>query len=131
MDAGHKIQALRSNIERVIKGKPAVVEMAAVALLARGHLLIEDVPGVGKTTLAHSLARSLDCSFKRIQFTSDLLPSDILGVSIFHRQKQTFEFMAGPIFANVGPADEINPAHPKTQSSLLEAMSEAQVSVDS
>src|SRR5881409_706087 len=78
MDAGHKIQALRSNIERVIKGKPAVVEMAAVALLARGHLLIEDVPGVGKTTLAHSLARSLGCSFRRIQFTSDLLPADIL-----------------------------------------------------
>src|SRR2546422_1906745 len=91
MDTGHKIQVLRSNIERVIKGKPAVVEMAVVALLARGHLLIEDVPGVGKTTLAHSLARSLGCSFRRIQFTSDLLPADILGVSIFHQQKRSEE----------------------------------------
>src|SRR2546425_12491136 len=101
MDTGHKIQVLRSNIERVIKGKPAVVEMAVVALLARGHLLIEDVPGVGKTTLAHSLARSLGCSFRRIQFTSDLLPADILGVSVFHQQKQTFEFKPGPIFAHI------------------------------
>ena len=126
-----KIQAIRDNIERVIKGKSQAIELAVVCMLARGHLLIEDVPGVGKTTLAHSLARSLDCSFKRIQFTSDLLPSDILGVSIFHRQKQTFEFMAGPIFANVVLADEINRTTPKTQSSLLEAMSEAQVSVDS
>src|SRR5436309_2991409 len=106
MDAGHKIQALRSNIERVIKGKPAVVEMAAVALLARGHLLIEDVPGVGKTTLAHSLARSLGCSFRRIQFTSDLLPADILGVSVFHQQKQSFEFKPGPVFAHIVLADE-------------------------
>jgi MoxR-like ATPase len=131
MDAGHKIQALRSNIERVIKGKPAVVEMAVVALLARGHLLIEDVPGVGKTTLAHSLARSLGCSFRRIQFTSDLLPADILGVSIFHQQKQTFEFKPGPIFAHIVLADAINRTTPKTQSSLLEAMNDAQVSVDS
>jgi len=114
----------------VIKGKPHVIEMTVVALLARGHLLLEDVPGVGKTTLAHSLARSLDCSFKRIQFTSDLLPSDIVGVSIFNRQKQAFEFMPGPIFANVVLADEINRTTPKTQSSLLEAMSEAQISVD-
>src|SRR5437879_8438025 len=130
MDAGHKIQALRSNIERVIKGKSAVVEMAVVALLARGHLLIEDVPGVGKTTLAHSLARSLGCSFRRIQFTSDLLPADILGVSVFHQQKQTFEFKSGPIFAHIVLADEINRTTPKTQSSLLEAMNDAQVSVD-
>src|SRR3989441_4330259 len=130
MDAGHKIQALRSNIERVIKGKPAVVEMAAVALLARGHLLIEDVPGVGKTTLAHSLARSLGCSFRRIQFTSDLLPADILGVSVFHQQKQTFEFKPGPIFAHIVLADEINRTTPRTQSALLEAMNDAQVSVD-
>ena len=126
-----KIQSLRDNIEHVIKGKPQIIELAVVCMLARGHLLIEDVPGVGKTTLAHSLARSLDCSFKRIQFTSDLLPSDILGVSIFNQQKQVFEFMAGPIFANVVLADEINRTTPKTQSSLLEAMSEAQVSVDS
>ena len=104
--------------------------MAIVCLLARGHLLIEDVPGVGKTTLAHSVARSLDCSFKRIQFTSDLLPSDIVGISVFNRQKQAFEFMPGPIFANIVLADEINRTTPKTQSSLLEAMSEAQISVD-
>jgi len=124
------IQSVQENISRVIKGKPLVIEMTVVALLARGHLLLEDVPGVGKTTLAHSLARSLDCSFKRIQFTSDLLPSDIVGVSIFNRQKQAFEFMPGPIFANVVLADEINRTTPKTQSSLLEAMSEAQISVD-
>src|SRR5712664_3324657 len=130
MDAGHKIQALRSNIERVIKGKSAVVEMAVVALLARGHLLIEDVPGVGKTTLAHSLARSLGCSFRRIQFTSDLLPADILGVSVFHQQKQTFEFKPGPIFAHIVLADEINRTTPRTQSALLEAMNDAQVTVD-
>lgn len=104
--------------------------MSVVCLLARGHLLIEDVPGVGKTTLAHSLARSIDCSFKRIQFTSDLLPSDIVGISIFNRQKQAFEFMPGPLFANIVLADEINRTTPKTQSSLLEAMSEAQISVD-
>jgi len=124
------IHALQDNIARVIKGKPHVIEMAVVCLLARGHLLIEDVPGVGKTTLAHSIARSLDCSFKRIQFTSDLLPSDIVGISVFNRQKQAFEFMPGPIFANIVLADEINRTTPKTQSSLLEAMSEAQISVD-
>ncbi len=124
------IRAIQDNIALVIKGKPRVIEMTVVCLLARGHLLIEDVPGVGKTTLAHSLARSLDCSFKRIQFTSDLLPSDIVGVSIFNRQKQAFEFMSGPIFANIVLADEINRTTPKTQSSLLEAMSEAQISVE-
>ena len=131
MDAATNIQAILANIERVIKGKGTVIELAVTALLARGHLLIEDVPGVGKTTLAHSLARSLDCSFKRIQFTSDLLPSDIVGVSVFHQQKQTFEFKPGPIFANIVLADEINRMTPKTQSSLLEAMNDAQVSVDS
>ncbi|UVT15827.1 MAG: MoxR family ATPase [Nitrospira sp.] len=130
MNSTQTIQAIQENIARVIKGKPHVIEMSIVALLARGHLLIEDVPGVGKTTLAHSLARSLDCSFKRIQFTSDLLPSDIVGVSIFNRQKQAFEFIPGPIFANVVLADEINRTTPKTQSSLLEAMSEAQISFD-
>jgi len=124
------ILSIQANIERVIKGKPQAVELAVVCLLARGHLLIEDVPGVGKTTLAYSLARSLDCSFSRIQFTSDLLPSDILGVSIFLQQQQAFEFRPGPIFANVVLADEINRTTPKTQSSLLEAMNEAQVSVD-
>lgn len=126
----HKIRLLKTNIERVVKGKPQVIEWAVVCLLARGHLLIEDVPGVGKTTLAHALARSVDCSFKRIQFTSDLLPSDILGVSVFNRQKQAFEFLQGPIFANIVLADEINRTTPKTQSSLLEAMNEAQVSMD-
>lgn len=131
MDAATNIQAILANIERVIKGKGTVIELAVTALLARGHLLIEDVPGVGKTTLAHSLARSLDCSFKRIQFTSDLLPSDIVGVSVFHQQKQTFEFRPGPIFANIVLADEINRTTPKTQSSLLEAMNDAQISVDS
>lgn len=131
MDATKKIQALRDNIERVIKGKAQVIELAVVTLLARGHLLIEDVPGVGKTTLAHSLARSLGCSFRRIQFTSDLLPSDILGVSVYHQQKQAFEFKPGPIFAHIVLADEINRTTPKTQSSLLEAMNDAQVSVDS
>ncbi len=130
MNPTQAIRSVQDNIAQVIKGKPHVIEMAVVCLLARGHLLIEDVPGVGKTTLAHSLARSLDCSFKRIQFTSDLLPSDIVGISIFNRQKQTFEFMPGPIFANIVLADEINRTTPKTQSSLLEAMSESQVSVE-
>ncbi len=131
MEATKKIRAIQDNIERVIKGKGRVIELAVVSMLARGHLLIEDVPGVGKTTLAHAMARSLDCSFHRIQFTSDLLPSDIVGVSIFNRQKQGFEFVQGPIFANIVLADEINRTTPKTQSSLLEAMNEAQVSMDS
>ena len=130
MSKSREIQAIQDNIALVIKGKAHVIEMAVVCLLARGHLLLEDVPGVGKTTLAHSLARSLDCSFKRIQFTSDLLPSDIVGVSMFNRQKQGFEFIPGPIFANIVLADEINRTTPKTQSSLLEAMSETQISVD-
>ncbi|MEK6803939.1 MAG: MoxR family ATPase [Nitrospirota bacterium] len=130
MNSSQSIKSLQDNIAQVIKGKPQVIEMAVVCLLARGHLLIEDVPGVGKTTLAHSLARSLDCSFKRIQFTSDLLPSDIVGISMFNRQKQAFEFMPGPLFANIVLADEINRTTPKTQSSLLEAMSESQISVD-
>lgn len=130
LDAPQKIRLLQENIEQVVRGKSQVIEWAVVCLLARGHLLIEDVPGVGKTTLAHTLARSLDCSFRRIQFTSDLLPSDILGISIFNRQKQAFEFMPGPIFANIVLADEINRTTPKTQSSLLEAMNEAQVSMD-
>ncbi len=129
-EAIDKIQTLKTNLGRVIKGKEAVIELAIAALLARGHLLIEDVPGVGKTTLAHSLARSIDASFQRIQFTSDLMPSDIVGVSIFNESKMSFEFKKGPIFANVVLADEINRATPKTQSALLEAMSEEQVSVD-
>ncbi|MFQ5928532.1 MAG: AAA family ATPase [Acidobacteriota bacterium] len=125
-----QIRALQASVERVIKGKPEVVELAIVALLARGHVLIEDVPGVGKTTLAHALARSFDCTFQRIQFTSDLLPSDLTGVSIFNQLEHQFEFRKGPLFANVVLADEINRTTPKTQSALLEAMSEGKVTVE-
>src|SRR5271157_2494453 len=121
---------LERSIQSVIRGKDEVIQFALVALLARGHLLIEDVPGVGKTTLAHSLARSFNCSFQRIQFTSDMLPSDVIGISIFSQQTQRFEFRPGPIFANVVLADEINRTTPKTQSALLEAMNESQVTVD-
>jgi len=125
-----KIEALQRSIERVIRGKPEVVQFSIVSLLARGHLLIEDVPGVGKTTLAHALARSFDCSFHRIQFTSDLLPSDLTGVAIFNQAVQQFEFRKGPLFSNVVLADEINRTTPKTQSALLEAMSEGRVTAD-
>lgn len=125
-----KISSLQENVGKAIKGKPHVIQLAIITLLARGHLLIEDVPGVGKTTLAHSLALSLNCSFKRIQFTSDMLPSDILGVSVYNPVRQDFEFKSGPIFSNVILADEINRTSPKTQSSLLEAMNEFQVSID-
>jgi len=124
------IQALKASIETVIRGKSEVVERALVTLLARGHLLIEDVPGVGKTTLAYALARSFACRFQRIQFTSDLLPSDLTGVSFFNQVRGEFEFRHGPLFANVVLADEINRTTPKTQSALLEAMSEGRVSVD-
>jgi len=125
-----RVAGLKRSIEGVILGKPEVVDQILVSLLARGHLLIEDVPGVGKTMLAQSLARSIDASFRRIQFTSDLLPADIIGVSLFHAESASFEFRHGPIFANVVLADEINRATPKTQSAMLEAMNEAQVSVD-
>ncbi len=124
------IRRLEENVALVIRGKREVIRLATVCLLARGHVLIEDVPGVGKTTLAQGLARSLGLAFQRIQFTSDLLPSDIIGVSIFNQKTQGFEFVSGPLFANVVLADEINRATPKTQSALLEAMSERQVSVD-
>ena len=130
MNVADSIRVLQHNIEQALVGKPEVVRLAIVALLARGHLLIEDVPGVGKTTLAQALARSLGLTFQRIQFTSDLLPSDILGVSIFDPRKAEFDFKPGPIFANIILADEINRTTPKTQSSLLEAMNEAQVSLD-
>jgi MoxR-like ATPase len=126
-EAVHRLEA---SVARVIRGKDEVIRMAVVCLLARGHLLIEDVPGVGKTTLAQSLARSLGLAFQRIQFTSDLLPSDIIGVSIFNQKSQAFEFVPGPLFANVVLADEINRATPKTQSALLEAMNDRKVSVD-
>lgn len=124
------IGRLEGQVATVVMGKPEVIRQAVVCLLAKGHLLIEDVPGVGKTTLAQSLARSLGLAFQRIQFTSDLLPSDIVGVSIFRQTAEDFEFIPGPIFSNVVLADEINRASPKTQSALLEAMSERQVSVD-
>lgn len=125
-----RLSQLQESIRSVIRGKDSVVKLALVCLFARGHLLIEDVPGVGKTTLAHSLAKSFDCSFQRIQFTSDLLPSDVVGVSIFNQQTQNFEFRPGPIFANIVLADEINRTTPKTQSALLEAMNEYQVTVE-
>lgn len=125
-----KISALRDSIEMIIKGKPEAVELTIVTLLAGGHLLIEDVPGVGKTTLAHALARSFDCEFNRIQFTSDLLPSDLTGISMYNLASGKFEFHRGPIFSNVVLADEINRATPKTQSALLEAMSEGSVTAD-
>src|SRR2546421_12892115 len=128
--ARDKIFALRTAIGRTIKGKEETIELAVVALLAEGHLLIEDVPGVGKTTLGHALARSLDCKFHRIQFTSDLLPSDVLGVAIFNPKLNEFEFEFGPIFANIVLADEINRTTPKTQSALLEAMNENQVTIE-
>ena len=121
---------LQAAIETVVRGKTDAVRLALVCLLAEGHLLIEDVPGVGKTTLAHSLARAMECTFRRIQFTSDLLPSDIIGVSIFDREERDFIFRRGPLFANIVLADEINRTTPKTQSALLEAMGEGRVSVD-
>jgi MoxR-like ATPase len=130
LERAQKIRRLQEAIETVVRGKPEAVRLALVCLLAQGHLLIEDVPGVGKTTLAHSVAKAFDCSFRRIQFTSDLLPSDILGVSIFNQTNQSFEFRPGPLFANLVLADEINRTTPKTQSALLEAMSEGRVSVD-
>ena len=121
---------VRQNIERVIDGKPDVVNAALVVLLAEGHLLIEDVPGVGKTQLSKALARSIDCTVRRIQFTPDLLPSDVTGVSVFNQDTREFEFRPGGVFANIVVGDEINRASPKTQSALLECMEERQVTVD-
>ena len=129
-DTAEVIRRLEHNIGRALVGKTDVVRLAVVGLLARGHLLIEDAPGVGKTTLAAALARSIGAGFRRIQFTSDMLPSDILGVSVYQPDRGEFVFKPGPIFTNVVLADEINRTTPKTQSSLLEAMNETQVSLD-
>jgi MoxR-like ATPase len=129
-DAQGKIAELQAAVEHVIRGKSETVKFALIALLARGHLLIEDVPGIGKTTLANALAKALELSFQRIQFTSDLLPSDVIGLSVFNQKTGDFEWKAGPIFSNIILADEINRATPKTQSALLEAMAEEQVTVE-
>ncbi len=129
-DLQESARRITDNIEQVIEGKPDVVRLALVVLLAEGHLLIEDVPGVGKTMLAKALARSIDCSVRRIQFTPDLLPSDVTGVSVYDQTTREFEFKPGAVFANLVVGDEINRASPKTQSALLEAMEERQVTVD-
>jgi MoxR-like ATPase len=126
----HKATELEKSIRRVIRGKDDVVRLALVSIFARGHLLIEGVPGVGKTTLGQALARALDCTFQRVQFTSDMLPSDVIGISVYSASDQRFEFKRGPVFTNVLLADEINRTTPKTQSSLLEAMNEGQVTID-
>ena len=123
-------EGIVNNLEQVIVGKSQSVELVVIGLLCQGHVLIEDVPGVGKTMLARSLAKSLNCSFNRIQFTPDMLPSDVTGVSIFNQEKRTFEFRAGPIMGQIILADEVNRATPKTQAALLEAMEERQVTVD-
>lgn len=128
--ADDSLKLLQNRINSVIKGKPDQVKLAVVTLLSRGHLLIEDVPGVGKTTLAFTLAKATNCSFQRIQFTSDMLPTDIIGVSIYNADTKNFEFKQGPVFANIILADEINRTSPKTQSALLEAMNEKRVSLD-
>src|ERR1043165_5503066 len=121
---------LESTLRQFIRGKDEVIRLALVSLFARGHLLIEGVPGVGKTTLGQAIARALECSFQRVQFTSDMLPSDVLGISVYSAAEQAFEFKRGPVFTNVLLADEINRTTPKTQSALLEAMNEGQVTVD-
>jgi MoxR-like ATPase len=129
-DILHKLAELETAVGAAIRGKPEVVRLSLVSLLARGHLLIEDVPGVGKTTLAQALARTVSCRFHRLQFTSDMLPSDVLGVTIYNAHSEAFEFKPGPIFSNFLLADEINRTTPKTQSALLEAMNESQVTID-
>src|SRR3982750_3272875 len=129
-DILRKLSELETALGAAIHGKPEVVRLSLVSLLARGHLLIEDVPGVGKTTLAQALARAASCRFHRLQFTSDMLPSDVLGVTIYNAHEEAFEFKPGPVFTNFLLADEINRATPKTQGALLEAMNELQVTID-
>jgi MoxR-like ATPase len=129
-DLAHLLDTLRENVSGVFLGKPEVIRFAVLALLADGHLLLEDVPGVGKTLLAKAIARSLNCKFSRIQFTPDLLPGDLIGTGVYRQQEGKFEFLPGPIFAQVIVADEINRATPRTQSALLEAMSERQVTTE-
>src|ERR671927_348250 len=129
-EAAERVGRLRAAVERVIRGKSEAVRLATVTLLAGGHLLVEDVPGVGKTTLAQALAQAIDCAFQRIQFTSDLLPSDVIGLSVYDERGGSFEFKHGPIFANIVLADEINRTTPKTQSALLEAMAEGHITVE-
>ncbi|MDP9395464.1 MAG: MoxR family ATPase [Actinomycetota bacterium] len=129
-ELGHTAGRIRAAVDSVIEGKPQVVKLALTVMLAEGHLLIEDVPGVGKTMLAKALARSVDCTVRRIQFTPDLLPSDVTGVSVYNQETRDFEFKPGAIFANMVVGDEINRASPKTQSALLECMEERQVTVD-
>src|SRR5256886_14031080 len=128
--ASSRAVQLEASLQRVIAGKDDVVRLAVVSIFARGHLLIEGVPGVGKTTLGQALARAIDCTFQRVQFTSDMLPSDVIGISVYSAAEQEFEFKRGPVFTNVLLADEINRTTPKTQSALLEAMNEGQVTVD-
>lgn len=125
-----RFREIEDNVERVLRGKRSEIRLALVALVAEGHLLIEDVPGVGKTMLAKSIARSIDCSFRRIQFTPDMLPTDITGVNVFNQEHGDFEFKPGAVFANIVLGDEINRASPKTQSALLECMEERQVTID-
>jgi MoxR-like ATPase len=127
---GTQFEAVTANIERAIQGKRPTIDLVVSSLVAEGHVLIEDVPGVGKTLLAKALARSIDCSFQRIQFTPDLLPTDVTGVSVWDRERNTFTFRPGPVFGNVVLGDEINRASPKTQAALLEAMEERQVTID-
>src|SRR6058998_346988 len=129
-DLATAVQRVIANVEKVIVGKGESVAFSLIAVICRGHVLIEDVPGVGKTVLTKAIARSIGCSFRRIQFTPDLLPSDVTGVSIYNQKTNEFEFRAGPIMAQVVLADEINRATPKTQASLLESMEERQITVD-